>query len=816
MNGVANVVNSNPVSYTVEDDTITLSAPTRTGYMFGGWFADAACTIPAQTTFSASDMQPKTFYAAWYNPDWADDGRSGDSEEDAYLVYTQLQLDLLASRVNSGYSYSGKFFRLMADIAYDPSVPNNFTPIGEAYVSTANIVVAPGSEYRFNGTFDGNGHVLSGIRLGQAEGGAPEGKVVAPFCLCGGAATIKNLIVANAEIEGDCAGGIVGKCEGTVSNCYVVGTTVTVGQGGIVAGDVSDSASLVGNAYHDCVLVVHGESRVADIGTAEGDIPGGAEECYAITAAPGVAFASAPDVAVPLPGVTNRCWKTGSPVRLEYADHLSAGQIAVFSVNGEQIAGNVFAMPATNTTVSAIVTEGPDWNAPAYAWADDYSCVMGTVSSSDGDYFHESVFVATSVVSRAATCTEAGETTWIAAVPQGNAFGFATQTAVQGGAPAALGHHWVKKSWSWAADRSAASVLLECDRCGVQTNVPAVLTLDGQTWDAFTWRATVEIDGQTFSDFEFQLREKYAVKAGDGVGGRFKVCYVKSNAWEDVLVDFAEIDFNVSPKDRHKSPAGESIYIVPKDSELAVVSASASGEPLSLLWDSGRRLSYFIMPAHDVTVSVVFNSDYPRYLDGADDYVWDCYDEWAAEYGNDVFGTNEVAFLLNVAPGAVTNGVTPLKMVELGVTNRLVSESGDYGLFAQEMLGYSGDDYLTYRRIVLASDVTELTQRSAFGYQGDICNGYLVLHIGIDLSEPRENWLAFSWPCEVVDGQVVLEFPELLLEKYRESVARDTGKPCNSLFFSASISTKEGDAPYELMAAIYQAMDQGGYEESEP
>jgi hypothetical protein len=467
--------------------------------------------------------------------------------------------------------------------------------------------------------------------------------------------------------------------------------------------------------------------------------------------------------------------------------------------------------------VSVLITDGHVWNVPAYAWADDYSCVTGTVSSSSGDYFHESVFAATSVVSRAATCTETGETTWIADVPQDNVFGFATQTTVQHGVPVAVGHIWVKKSWTWAEDCSAASVLLECARCDAQTNVSAVVTLAGKTWDAFTWRATAEIDGQTFTDYPmFQDREKYTVEAGVGEGGSFKVCYVKSNAWEDVLVDFAEIDVNVSPKDRHKSPAGESIYIVPKDSELAVVSASASGEPLSLLWDSVRGLSYFIMPAHAVTVSVVFDSKYPRYLDGADDDVWDCYDEWAAEYGNDVFGTNEVAFLLNVAPGAVTNGVTPLKIVELGVTNRLVSESGDYGLVAQEMLGYSEDDYLTYRRIVLASDVTELTQRSAFGYQGDICNGYLVLHIGIDLSEPRENWLAFSWPCEVVDGQVVLEFPELLLEKYRESVARDTGKPCNSLFFSASISTQQGDPPYELMAAIYQAMDQGGYEEPEP
>ena len=184
-NGVAAVSNTNPTSYTVEDGTITLANPTRTGYTFDGWFADAARTVPAQTTFPASDLEPKTFYAAWTpitytihfdanggtgemddipmtydvsaqlprntfalightftgwtgpgaaayadganvsnlsaeqgavvtlsatwnNTDWANEGRSGDTEEDAYLIYTPWQLDLLATRVNGGNDYMGK------------------------------------------------------------------------------------------------------------------------------------------------------------------------------------------------------------------------------------------------------------------------------------------------------------------------------------------------------------------------------------------------------------------------------------------------------------------------------------------------------------------------------------------------------------------------------------------------------------------------------------------------------------------------------------------------------------------------------------
>ena len=43
------------------------------------------------------------------------------------------------------------------------------------------------------------------------------------------------------------------------------------------------------------------------------------------------------------------------------------------------------------------------------------------------------------------------------------------------------------------------------------------------------------------------------------------------------------------------------------------------------------------------------------------------------QYGYDALGVNETAFLLDVAPGAVTNGVTPLKVAELGLAARTCS-----------------------------------------------------------------------------------------------------------------------------------------------
>lgn len=680
-NGVAGVSNPNPTSYTVEDNTISLAAPTRTGYTFDGWFADAARTVPAQTTFPASDLEPKTFYAAWTpitytihfdanggtgemddipmtydvsaqlprnafaligqtftgwtgpgaaayadganvsnlsaeqgavvtlsatwnNTDWANEGRSGDTEEDAYLIYTPWQLELLATRVNGRNDYTGKFFRLMADLAYDPAVENNFCPIGRYWY----VENGADESFAFNGTLDGNGHTISGVRVSYPDRNVQVGL----FSTCGSSSVIKNLTLANAVIKSaEWVGGIVCGTSGMVSNCFVVGTTIVATGGMYSSGVVVQCApeeSLVGNVYHDCVIVRNGGTNVTGIGIGHttvppplsGDIPGGAEACYAIDASGGAVVASEADFAFPVFGVTNRYWKAGSTVRLEYTGTLAAGQLPVFSVNGEQFAGNFFEMPATNATVSVDVTDGHIWNAPVYAWADDYSAVTASVVCADCGATWLQVFAATSAVSRAATCNETGEMTWTAEVPE-NVFGFTTQAAVQAGVPAALGHEWVSTNWTWSADYSAASVELKCGRDHAHdTVVPAVVTLDGETRDVFTWKATAEYAGETFSDVEFQIREKYTVTVGDSDGGKLTVCFATSDG-RLIQLD----DIGLAPRYRGKSPAGEWVYLVPEQDDLVVVSASDSGEPIPLLWDPKLCKSYFIMPAHEVTVSAV-------------------------------------------------------------------------------------------------------------------------------------------------------------------------------------------------------------------
>ena len=64
LNGGTNAV-TNPATYTVETDDITLASPTRSGYTFGGWFNNSGLTGSAVTTIARGSTGNKTFWAKW-------------------------------------------------------------------------------------------------------------------------------------------------------------------------------------------------------------------------------------------------------------------------------------------------------------------------------------------------------------------------------------------------------------------------------------------------------------------------------------------------------------------------------------------------------------------------------------------------------------------------------------------------------------------------------------------------------------------------------------------------------------------------------
>ncbi len=150
--------------------------------------------------------------------DWATEGNSGDSEEQAFVIYNKEQFDLLALRVSSGTGddyaangYNGKYFKLGADI-------------GTSQQPVSSMVGSLGHE--FCGHFNGNGHTLT-IQYGTEEQPLDE-QFVAPFVAVEHGPTFSNLTI-NGNIYVDYkdsntdlgAGGLIGHVFGSVEvkNC---------------------------------------------------------------------------------------------------------------------------------------------------------------------------------------------------------------------------------------------------------------------------------------------------------------------------------------------------------------------------------------------------------------------------------------------------------------------------------------------------------------------------------------------------------------------------------------------------------------------
>ena len=190
---------------------------------------------------------------------------------------------------------------------------------------------------------------------------------------------------------------------------------------------------------------------------------------------------------------------------------------------------------------------------------------------------------------------------------------------------------------------------------------------------------------------------------------------------------------------------------------------------------------------------------YPAYLDNAADDVLSNYDDWAEQYGYDPDGEHEAAFLLDVAPEAITNGVTPLVITELGTTNVVVAGSV-YELIFQEFALAFGPEFvpesLPCRRIVLASGAGALKPgpwreyNGMGGYGMDICNGYVVLRFGTDLSQPKARWQYMSWFVDFEGDRAVVTIPEMSLENARRSIENETGRTASGLFRSVGIATE--------------------------
>ncbi len=218
----------NETNYFKKWTPVTLGHANRAqGIVFSEYRVTKDGTDPVQNVDINESAGVYSFYmpdnhvtaAAVYTIGWVGDG----TEQTPYLIYERDQLDLLAARVNSGNAYQGMYFKLCDDITYPHTSAwdaasireNNYTPIG--------LIDGNGNARHFKGIFDGDTHMISGIRIFKGGVGDPDDKMGMFGYVDGG--TVKNIILADTRITGyNDVGGIVGHLigGGKVQSCHVL------------------------------------------------------------------------------------------------------------------------------------------------------------------------------------------------------------------------------------------------------------------------------------------------------------------------------------------------------------------------------------------------------------------------------------------------------------------------------------------------------------------------------------------------------------------------------------------------------------------
>lgn len=152
------------------------------------------------------------------------------------IIKTAKQFNSFARAVTDGQSYQGKTVKLGADIKF----------------THTEAEMAGGGKRRnaFEGTFDGNGYTISGMK---ESWGASLSDYVGLFSITGKNAVIKNVIITNAKItsgKAKSAGILVGYNQGFINNCKVVDSSITT-TNSTKAGGVAGEC--VGGKIYNCM-----------------------------------------------------------------------------------------------------------------------------------------------------------------------------------------------------------------------------------------------------------------------------------------------------------------------------------------------------------------------------------------------------------------------------------------------------------------------------------------------------------------------------------------------------------------------------------
>lgn len=245
-----------------ETKALTANTFTRNYYIFTGWNtkADGSGTSYSDgqsVTNLAASGEAVTLYAQW-TPDYSlwgkDADHDGSDADHAYIITSTAGLALLADQVNNGNTFGadashpdGYFFKLGDNITYSSTCAWN-----EETSTADNYLIIGDKTHSFDGTFDGDGKTISGIRVAQAR------DFVGLFAVIGIPGVVKNLTLSNTRIQVKghyYIGAIAGLNKGSVVNCHVANDVCIVSNGTEVGGVVGMNINNGPNIVPSCSII---------------------------------------------------------------------------------------------------------------------------------------------------------------------------------------------------------------------------------------------------------------------------------------------------------------------------------------------------------------------------------------------------------------------------------------------------------------------------------------------------------------------------------------------------------------------------------
>ncbi|MDL2264723.1 hypothetical protein LJC31_08740, partial [Synergistaceae bacterium OttesenSCG-928-I11] len=158
-----------------------------------------------------------------------------------YLIATPGQLAYLADRVNNdNKNYENKHYKLTADIDLNGSM-YDWTPIGDG-------------SYLFRGTFDGDGHTISNMKVEASI------KYAGLFGFIGSGGSVHDLALRDVDVQSDFSlpyvGGLAGRLAsgGSIANVAATGRVETTEVGALAGGLVGFNMGTVTSCASSCAV----------------------------------------------------------------------------------------------------------------------------------------------------------------------------------------------------------------------------------------------------------------------------------------------------------------------------------------------------------------------------------------------------------------------------------------------------------------------------------------------------------------------------------------------------------------------------------